>query len=261
MTFRDPVRAAAAVAVAASEERFRVRSAVVIESLLRTLIARAEPVLLHYGGTDPLATRFLGLDALAGTLACDWGASPRAMRALLDAPRLVVSTQLEQVRIRFDAGPAEPGDWQDLPAFRIAVPAALTRMQRRGAYRLRLPGGRPHWCRIQGPGLPEGLHMVRLHDISLSGVGLTDLPATWNPTPGSVYRDCSIALADCGTLRLDIEIVHTRANPTRRAGCRFVNLPPEQAGVIQRYITRASAPSAGHLAASLAAVPARPAST
>jgi c-di-GMP-binding flagellar brake protein YcgR len=237
----------------AADERFRVHSPAVIESLLRFLIARAEPMLVLYGEPDPLATQPLAIDGPARELVLDYAPRPRAMRRLLEAPRLHFSTRLDQVRIGFEAAAARTGDCGDVPAFRVPLPDSISRLQRRAAYRLQLPASRPSWCGIRAPGVGGEAHPVRMHDISVGGLGLADLPENLPAAPGTVYRGCSVALPDCGTLTLDLQVVHVIAGPGRRAGCRFVDLPPESAALIQRCITRASAPAAGRIVAGLAA--------
>jgi flagellar brake protein len=220
------------------DERFRVYSRLEIVGFLRALVARHERVGVEFGSGDFVVTALLAVDEHAGQVVCDYGADASAMNRLLRAERLRFATQLDHVDIRFLSDAAVAGDYDDGPAFRIALPTSLLRVQRREAYRLKLPLGRPLWCEIGEAETPNERIVVRVRDISVAGLSLADLPQQWRVAQGMVFPGCGVAMGDLGTLTLNLEVMHTTEGTSRRCGCRFVDLAPGVATVIQRYITR-----------------------
>jgi c-di-GMP-binding flagellar brake protein YcgR len=114
----------------------------------------------------------------------------------------------------------------------------MLRFQRRDCYRLKVPLGRPLLCSV--PANDQGTERVslRVRDISVAGVGLTDYPKQFRVAAGIVWPACRIDLPDLGRLVGDIEVLHTTEGDARRCGCRFRNLPFPMQNLIQRYITK-----------------------
>jgi len=220
------------------DERFRVHSRMEIAGLLRAVGEHRELVTVQFGGaSDFLVTAVLGVDLDAGVVVLDSGADEAAMQRLLRSERLRFVTQLDHVRVTFQANAAQAVAYDDGPAFVVALPAVMMRMQRRDAYRLKIPMGRPLMCHVPvGPG--NATADIRVRDICVGGVGLSDYAKGVPVAMGTVWSGCRIDLPGLGTLVADLEVMHTTEGDVRRCGCRFRALPLPMANLIQRYITR-----------------------
>lgn len=220
------------------DDRFRIRSRMEIVGLLRAVSSHREIVTVQFGGgQDFVVSAVLAVNPDFEELVLDYGADEAAMQRLLRAPRLRVSTQLDHVRVSFGAEAAEAVSFEGGKAFRVRLPDSLLRFQRRDAYRLKIPLGRPLLCHVTPPGGGAVL-AVKVRDISVAGVGLIDYPASLVLGIGTVLEGCRVNLPDLGPLTADLEVMHTTPGEVRRAGCRFRNLPLPMANLIQRYITR-----------------------
>src|SRR5262249_39847953 len=153
-------------------------------------------------------------------------------------------TQLDHIRIQFEADYAEAVSYEDAPAFRIRLPEAITRLQRREFYRIRIPLGRPlPFVITPDPEVPDKTVTMRVVDLSCGGVALADCPPSFDPTAGHVFKGCRMNLPDLGTVTTDLRVVHvhvdeTKAVRTMRFSGQFRNLPDPMMNLIQRYINR-----------------------
>jgi c-di-GMP-binding flagellar brake protein YcgR len=220
------------------DDKFRIRSRMEIVGLLRAVSKHREIVTVQFGGgQDFVVSAVLAVNPDYEELVLDYGADEAAMQRLFRAPRLRLSTQLDHVRVSFNAEAAEAVSFEGGKAFRVRLPESLLRFQRRDAYRLKIPLGRPLMCHVPAPG--DGTPLaIKVRDISVAGVGLTDYPASLVLGMGTVLAGCRINLPDLGPLIADIEVMHVTQGEVRRCGCRFRNLPLPMANLIQRYITR-----------------------
>jgi c-di-GMP-binding flagellar brake protein YcgR len=222
------------------DDRFRIHSRMEIVALLRAVAAHREIVTVNFGGAqDFVVSAVLAVNPDFEEVVLDHGADEPAMQRLLRAERLRITTQLNQVRIHFQADAASAVTFDGGPAFRVRLPDSVLRLQRRDAYRLKIPLGRPLLCDIpRGEGDPGPVMRVRVRDISVAGVALTDYPKDLRVAVGTVWPGCRINLPDLGPLVADVEVMHATEGEPRRCGCRFRNLPLAMANLIQRYITR-----------------------
>jgi c-di-GMP-binding flagellar brake protein YcgR len=223
------------------DDRFRIHSRMEIVGLLRAVSAHREIVTVQFGGAqDFVVSAVLAVNPDFEEVVLDYGADEAAMQRLLRAQRLRVTTQLNQVRIQFQADVAAVVNYEDGPAFRVRLPDSLQRFQRRDAYRLKVPLGRPLLCEIPPSETAGGTQAlrVRVRDISVEGIGLVDYPKELRPATGAVWSGCRINLPDLGPLVADLEVKHATEGDVRRCGCHFRNLPLSMANLIQRYITR-----------------------
>jgi len=220
------------------DDRFRIHSRMEIVGLLRSVSAHRELVTVQFGGAqDFIVTAVLAVDHDAEEVVFDYGADESAMQRLLRAERLRVATQLDHVRISFNAGAAAAVSFEGGAAFRTGLPDSVLRLQRRDSYRLKIPLGRPLVCQVPpaGDGAPLA---IKVRDISVCGVGLTDYPTSFVVAAGQVLAGCRINLPELGSLVADLEVMHAVGGEVRRCGCRFRNLPLAMANLIQRYITK-----------------------
>jgi c-di-GMP-binding flagellar brake protein YcgR len=221
------------------DDRFRIHARMEIVGLLRSVATHRELVTIQYGGAqDFVVSAVLDVDTDQDLVVLDYGADRNAMQRLLQSPRLRVMTQLDHVRIQFQAAVAGEATYDGGAAFCVRIPESVLRFQRRDAYRLKIPLGRPVMCEVPASeGQPKRVS-IRVRDISVAGVGLMDYPKDFKPASGSVWTGCRIDLPGAGALVADVEVMHVEEGDVRRCGCRFRNLPLPMANLIQRYITR-----------------------
>lgn len=220
------------------DDRFRIHSRMEIVGLLRAVSAHRELVTVQFGGSqDFVVTAVLAVNPDLEEVVLDYGADAAAMQRLLRSQRLRVATQLDHVRISFTGDGAGAVSFEGGPAFRMRLPDSVLRFQRRDAYRLKIPLGRPLMCQVPSAGGGAPL-AIKVRDISVAGVGLTDYPPSFVVAAGQVLAGCRINLPELGALVGDLEVMHAVAGESRRCGCRFKNLPLPMANLIQRYITK-----------------------
>jgi c-di-GMP-binding flagellar brake protein YcgR len=219
------------------DDRYRIHSRMEIVGLLRSVAKHRELVTVQFGGAhDFVVSAVLAVDPDFEEVVLDYGADAAAMQRLLRAGRLRVSTQLQQVRILFDAEAADAVSFEGGAAFRIRLPGSVLRFQRRDCYRLKIPLGRPLLCEV--PSGDASRATLRVRDISVAGIALSDYPKDFRVAVGTVWPGCRINLPDLGALVADIEVMHATEGDARRCGCRFRSLPLPMTNLIQRYITR-----------------------
>lgn len=226
------------------DDRYRVHGRLEILSLLRALEAQHALVTAH-GGDDFFVTALL--DVGPDRLVFDYGVDAARTERLLQQQALVFVTQLDHVRVQFTVGGLAPCSYEDSPAFTTPVPDALTRLQRREFYRLRIPRGRPLYCEFplpheKGDAPPKRLALP-LYDLSCGGLSLVGWPDGHRPRCGLTVERATIVLPDLGTVVADLHVVHVQGTEGRgagagRFGCRFVTLRAGDATLIQRYINR-----------------------
>jgi c-di-GMP-binding flagellar brake protein YcgR len=210
-----------------------------IVGLLRAVATHRELVTVQFGGAaDFVVSAVLAVNPDFEEVVLDYGVDEGAMQRLLKSDRLRITTQLDHVRIHFQADMAEAVRFEDGLAFRIRLPDSMLRFQRRDCYRLKVPLGRPLLCSVPANDKGTERLSVRVRDISVAGVCLTDFPKQFRVAAGIVWPACRIDLPDLGTLTAEIEVMHTTEGDAPRCGCRFRNLPFPMQNLIQRYITK-----------------------
>jgi c-di-GMP-binding flagellar brake protein YcgR len=237
------VNASTPLPVDATVEDCTLRSPLEIQSILREIAGQHALLTLHFdGGTQFIVTALLAVLPEAGEILLDCGADDTATRRLLAARQLVAVTFLDHIKVQFAAGPARPADFEGAPAFRLPLPASLLRLQRRNFYRVKVPLSRPVACRVPHPGRPDARLDLKVLDLSVGGLALLVSPHEFDREPGGTIDDCRIALPEQGdfTARLEVRNAELLADRGRHAlkrlGCRFLDLPVQVAGRIQRYI-------------------------
>jgi c-di-GMP-binding flagellar brake protein YcgR len=221
------------------DERFRMRSRMEIVGLLRSLATHHEIVTVQYGGADDyVVSAVLAVFPEADQVVLDYGANEKSMQRLLASSRLRFTTQLDHVRVLFQADAAVAVAFEGAPAVAVRVPEWVLRFQRRDTYRLKVALGRPLLCEV-----PAGEHMpkataLHVRDISVDGIGLADYGKDVRVAAGMSWPGCRIRLPELGVLVAHVEVMHATEGESRRCGCRFRDLPLAMSSLIQRYITR-----------------------
>jgi c-di-GMP-binding flagellar brake protein YcgR len=224
---------------------FEVESRKEILSLLRGIGEKNQLIrMLIKGEADVCVTSILDVDEAHNTVYLDCSIDAEQNKRILASRRLSFETTLDKVRILFATEHIESTAYEGNPAFKIAVPATLIRLQRREYYRIATPVTNP--VRVVIP-LPEDLGgptTFPLADISCGGIAILDNKLILGDAIGKNYLDCRIDLPEIGQVAtalqirnsLDLTLLNNKSN--RRLGCEFVNISRGNLASVQRYITK-----------------------
>jgi c-di-GMP-binding flagellar brake protein YcgR len=227
-----------------ADERFTLRSRPEIVAVLRSLAKQRSMVTVYFDqGREFILTTILAVNPDFHELVLDLGADIRANKRLLQATHLELVGYEGRIKVQFSANHAEATVHEGHSAFRMRIPGAVLRLQRRDFYRVQLPMGKPIKAYLQlFAGRPDQLHEARLVDISCGGLAMILTTVDFPIEIGQVYPACSINLPGAGTLSAPLEITYVsdvalnNGTRQRRAGCRFIELPGPMQSMIQRYI-------------------------
>lgn len=226
-------------------KQFMLRSHNEILAVLRGLCEHVAQITVFFNeGKDMVLTT---LAAVADDhLIFDYGPSSELNRKALAAEKHFCVASLDKVRIQFILRGFAKTELDGRPAFRVALPDEVLRLQRREFYRLVTPIARPLKCLVPIP-LSDGnlhLHEAQVFDISGGGLGLSAPPEGIPFGRDMRIPDCRIELPEVGfvtgtlKVRSVFEITLRSGTRTRRAGCEFINLPGPMMTLIQRYIIK-----------------------
>ncbi|MYN20983.1 flagellar brake protein [Rugamonas sp. FT107W] len=224
---------------------FEVESRKEITSLLRGIGEKNQLIrMLIHGEADVCVTSILEVDEPHNTVYLDCSIDREQNKRILASRRLSFETTLDKVRILFAADRIEAATWQGNPAFKIAVPPTLIRLQRREYYRISTPVTNPVRVLIPLPDELGGNTTFPLADISCGGIAILDNKMMLGDAIGRNYADCRIDLPEIGQVAtslqirnsLDLTLLNNKTN--RRLGCEFVGISRGMLSYVQRYITK-----------------------
>lgn len=98
--------------------------------------------------------------------------------------------------MQFSTGRVSEIVYEGAPAFSVALPKRVLRLQRRESFRIETPRVNPLMFFGRLPG--GGLLNLPVHDISISGIGLTSSTQPEELETGVVMENCHFALPDDG---------------------------------------------------------------
>jgi flagellar brake protein len=215
-----------------------------IASILQTIAQRKSRVALYYNeGNSMVLTMVLAADEHGVWI--DAAANAHDNRVIERSKRVIFVSTHNQAKVQFVAGDVVLGTYEDAPAFSLALPRKLLRLQRRDYYRLVTPEANALKCIIRP--VPEKAHIqheVTVMDISIGGVALVCEASGIELQPGMVYEHCQIELPDVGTLQAAIEvrnafeITDRSGKVKRRVGCVFVRPDGRTTMLLQRYVAQ-----------------------
>jgi len=229
--------------VAEDYSKYLVHSKKEVQYILRAVMQKKELVSAHFDhGKHFMLTAVLAVDPERDVLLLDYGPDEVLNRRILESDKIIFVTSQDRVKVQFTADRIEATRLNDRPAFRVKLPPALLKLQRREYYRLETPIANPLKCVVP----LEGDRKVELSivDISIGGIGAV-VPATeLELESGVVFQGCRFVLPDIGTIvaaletRTVFEVSLKSGVETRRVGFQFVNLPNNMQSMIQRYIVK-----------------------
>jgi c-di-GMP-binding flagellar brake protein YcgR len=215
-----------------------------IVSILQTIAQRKSRVALYYNeGISMVLTLILAADE--NGVWVDAASNPQDNRLIERSKRIIFVSTHNQAKVQFVASDAMLGTYEDAPAFSLALPRKLLRLQRRDYYRLVTSETGALNCIIRPVADQAHIqHEVTVMDISIGGVALICEQTGVELQPGIVYEHCLIELPELGTLEATIEVKNTfeitdrSGKVKRRAGCVFVKLDGKTTMLLQRYVAQ-----------------------
>ena len=230
------------LAGAADLDRYMLYAPVEILHLLRAIAHKSTLLTMYFDASNQfILTTVLAADESMTIL--DYGARDDLNRRVLTSAKLVCITTHDKIKVQWISGRAEQVSYGGRPAFRIATPRGLLRLQRREYYRLTAPITKPLVCRLRVVhGEAERILSLSVTDISLGGVAVTGSLEGAAFVIGATHPDCELELPGIGTVKTALAVcnlfeVTSRAGArTTRCGLRFVDLPPSTMSALQRYI-------------------------
>jgi len=212
-----------------------------VVSILQSIAQRKSRVALYYNeGISMVLTLILAADENGVWI--DAASNPQDNRLIERSKRIIVVSSHNQAKVQFVASDVMLGTYEDVPAFSMALPVKLLRLQRRDYYRLVTAETGALNCIIH-PVADQAIQQeVTVMDISIGGVALVCEQTGVELRPGMVYEHCQIELPEVGTLEATIEVKNAfeitdrSGKVKRRAGCVFVNPDGKTTMLLQRYV-------------------------
>ena len=196
------------------------------------------------GSREIVVTSVLAVNEANNSVILDCARGDALNQNLLSGKGAEFVTQLDGVSITFMTGPVTLCTYDKLPALKIALPKSMIRLQRREDFRVPMPIANPVKCIVpavsDGQPDPVTTHIV---DISCGGVALADSSGRINTETGTILENCRLLLPEQDAVFTTLEVRNSaqvrRPNGSfqTRVGCRFVDLPPESANRLQRFVT------------------------
>jgi c-di-GMP-binding flagellar brake protein YcgR len=215
-----------------------------IVSILQTVVERKSRVALYYNEGNSMVLTLI-LAAGEKGVWIDAASNPLDNKHIERSKRIIFVTTHNQAKVQFIATDVMLGIYEDAPAFSLALPSKLLRLQRRDYYRLVTPEIDALKCIIRPvPGQTHIQHEVTVMDISIGGVALVCEASGIELQPGMVYEHCQIELPEVGRLEASIEVKNAfeitdrNGRVKRRAGCVFVKPDGKTTMLLQRYVAQ-----------------------
>jgi c-di-GMP-binding flagellar brake protein YcgR len=225
---------------------FTVYSRVEIVALLESLGRAGALATAYFDGNSGFAvTMLLAVNPEFEEVVFDNPSDAATQRRLLEAEQLTVVAFIENIKLQFEAGRAEPTTYEGKPAFRVRLPDEVLRLQRRESFRVRTPVGKPAHCLVPYGEGGRQYEKLRLLDISVGGVAVVTYPQKFDLVAGTRIDDCFLDLPGVGSVGVSINVRHLAPLPkddkARAVGCEFVAVAPLSRTLIQRYVNKLDA--------------------
>lgn len=191
------------------------------------------------GGAEVIVTSILEIDESNNKIYIDRASSALVNQRVIESDDIELSSSLDRIRISFFTAEVNESEQDQRPAFSIAIPPVLIRLQRREFFRVNTPAINPVTCKFV---LPTELHLAQVVDISGGGIAILDEKHLLTTEVGSEYHHCHINLGEHGTIDTTLQIRNSQdfalgtGKANRRLGCQFIDLPPSMLTQVQRYI-------------------------
>ncbi|MBS1189604.1 MAG: hypothetical protein H6R10_1396 [Rhodocyclaceae bacterium] len=227
---------------------YMLSTSVEILFVLRSLIKRGCMATVYFDhGKSFFLTWVLALGKDEKSLVLDMGSDEAVNRKALTANRLIVTSNLDNVKIQFALTGLQEASFEGKPAFLAALPQALLRLQRREYFRLETPLTTPVRCEIPVSGEGSAATTLTLVLLDISGGGLslmapTDVASAFKT--GTLFSNCRLQIPNESVIAINLcvrnafPVMNRGGQEYYRVGCEYVNLSGARLNMIQRYITQ-----------------------
>jgi c-di-GMP-binding flagellar brake protein YcgR len=184
---------------------------------------------------DSLLTAVVDVLSDNDLLVLDYGANDKLNQKMLDARRVICSTKHQGITAQFTATNIKKARLKGDTVLACPLPDTLLWVQRREAYRVRIPRSSRATCEFT---TVEGKTIeLPVLDISATGIAISNEKNRLKYMAGDVFQGCKLHLADFGEGIIDLEIRNQIELPEiQRVGCTFLNSNTEFNSMVQRYI-------------------------
>lgn len=224
-----------------NQEDYLVQNRIGIVQKLRQLAkANCMVTATFNGGNQTMNTAVIDVIRDKELIALDYGPSESINAQLLAADRVIFKADLDGIDVQFTVNAINKARYQGEPVFAVPIPDSLLWIQRRQAYRVRVPMGVPAHVEIT---LESGeVEKCTVLDISAGGLAFHDLRYRLNLDPGALINNCKLVLPNQGSADVNLEVRNrfqvnrNKREAGQRLGCSFINLNMNFGANIQRYI-------------------------
>lgn len=224
------------------EERFHITGSRVVAFTLAGYARDAVQFSVQFGD-ELFVTTLLAVLPERQQLIFDCSGAAALNQRLLQAGQCALAGRPDGIQVQFSGGPVREVKHEGRPAFAMALPAFIVRLQRRDGFRIATPRTNP--LRFFGR-TPEGASVeLPAFDISVTGIGLLASALPEQLLPGMVLERCRFRLPDDSQdLHLSARVQHITEKEVRagvrqwRVGVHFLELPAGAETRLQRYIAR-----------------------
>lgn len=223
--------------------RFLIRSPTQIGQMLSAICDHREIVTAYFNrGRQFLLTAIVHVDVPGRRLVIDRGSDETTNARLLESDRIVMVSAHEKVKVQFSVKQVRESEYEGEPAFSVALPAELLKLQRREFFRVRASASEPVRMRLLLGGI-QPVHLEAL-DISIGGVSaFVQLPPGRREI-GTRFPDASLQIGVGSSFAVALELRNVNevrlrnGTDSTRAGFMFIDLPEFAQKQIQRYLMR-----------------------
>ncbi|MBI3562251.1 MAG: flagellar brake protein [Gammaproteobacteria bacterium] len=207
---------------------------------LKQLAKGKNMVTAHGDNGVTLNTSVIDIISEMELVVLDYGIDEKLVQQLLQSNRVMFKSQHAGVTAQFSAHSLTKAKYQNEPVIAVPIPETLLWLQRRQAYRVRIPLGIPLFCEV--PYQENTVLRLKLHDISGGGLSLYDEDTLIQVENGGVLERCALELPGSGRLTLDLQVrnrfpINKRDPSTgQRMGCAYHRMGISDRANIQRYI-------------------------
>lgn len=198
---------------------------------------------LGSGGGSFITTLF-EVNEKNNTVTVDCSANEELNRQIERAGKISFRTDYHGIEVSFVGSALKKTTHKGVPAFSMPLPKTIFWRERREYYRVKTPVTSPNFCQINFEDREHA--QLKIHDISLSGVGLLCDSSSVSEilTVGAVVENARLGLFGVGEGLISFEVRYQmitnpeKAHKIHKLGCKFLGLTNAVEDVIQRYMQK-----------------------
>jgi c-di-GMP-binding flagellar brake protein YcgR len=223
------------------EERFHITGPTAIQFTLAGYATHKEAFTAQFAdGKEHFLTTLLAVDEETHRVIIDCSGSADLNRLFSESKRNVFIARPGGIHVQFTCGPAKQISFEGAPAFSLALPKFILRLQRREFFRIETPRTNPLQFHARLPN--DALLTLPANNISVAGIGLTS-GSDHGLSSGIALGNCRFVLPeDDHDVFIKAIVRHVTAHELRagvtqwRIGLHFESMPLAAENRLQRYI-------------------------